>query len=103
MPTPLPGTAQTPLPGTAQTPLPGTAQTPGTVDNSLYNIPTGGTPITPNEYSSVNDSGGVPDVKPVHGRPSPYMVYTQMIMSYARTSYNFYLIMLPIFEQKFFF
>lgn len=73
MPTPLPGTAQTPLPGTAQTPLPGTAQTPGTVDSSLYNIPTGGTPITPNEYSSVNDSGGAPDVKPGHGRPSPYM------------------------------
>lgn len=78
MPTPLPGTAQTPLPGTAQTPLPGTAQTPGTVDSSLYNIPTGGTPITPNEYSTVNDSGGASEVKPGHGRPSPYMVYTQV-------------------------
>lgn len=75
MPTPLPGMAQTPLPGTAQTPLPGTAQTPlpGTADSSLYNIPTGGTPITPNEYSSVNDSGGAPEVKPGPGRPSPYM------------------------------
>lgn len=78
MPTPLPGMAQTPLPGTAQTPLPGTAQTPlpGTADSSLYNIPTGGTPITPNEYSSVNDNGTVPEVKPGPGRPSPYMVCT---------------------------
>ncbi|XP_027181431.1 transcription initiation factor IIA large subunit-like isoform X1 [Coffea eugenioides] len=75
MPTPLPGMAQTPLPGNAQTPLPATAQTPlpGTADSSLYNIPTGGTPITPNEYSSVNDNGGAPEVKPGPGRPSPYM------------------------------
>ncbi|KAL3530793.1 hypothetical protein ACH5RR_010115 [Cinchona calisaya] len=73
--TPLPGLAQTPLPGMAQTPLPGTAQTPlpGTADSSLFNIPTGGTPITPNEYSSVNDIGGAPEVKPGPGRPSPYM------------------------------
>ncbi|PSS14227.1 Transcription initiation factor IIA large subunit like [Actinidia chinensis var. chinensis] len=71
--TPLPGTAQTPLPGTAQTPLPGTAQTPlpGTVDSSMYNIPTGGTPITPNDYPALYDSGGVNELKA--GRPSPYM------------------------------
>lgn len=62
------------MPGTAQTPLPGTAQTPpGTADSSLYNIPTGGTPITPNEYNSANEND-VPDVKPAQGRPSPYMV-----------------------------
>ncbi|KAL3518149.1 hypothetical protein ACH5RR_020738 [Cinchona calisaya] len=75
MPTPLPGMVQTPLPGTAQTPLPGTAQTPlpGTADSSLYNIPTGGTPITPSEYSSVNDNGGAPEPKSGPGRPSPYM------------------------------
>lgn len=66
MRTPLPGTAQTPLPGTAQTPLPGTA------DSSMYNIPTGGTPISPGDYPSLIDSG-VPEVKP--GRPSPYMVH----------------------------
>lgn len=74
MPTPLPGTAQTPLPGTAQTPLPGTVQTPlpGTADSSMYNIPTGGTPITPNDYPAVNDQGGVTEMKP--GRPNPYMV-----------------------------
>nr|GMD69376.1 transcription initiation factor IIA large subunit-like [Ipomoea batatas] len=72
-PTPLPTPAPTPLPGTAQTPLPGTAQTPpGTADSSLYNIPTGGTPITPNEYSTVNEND-IPDVKPAQGRPSPYM------------------------------
>ncbi|XP_052185486.1 transcription initiation factor IIA large subunit-like [Diospyros lotus] len=73
MPTPLPGTAQTPLPGTAQTPLPGTVQTPppGTADSSMYNIPTGGTPITPNDYPAVNDQGGVTEMKP--GRPNPYM------------------------------
>lgn len=59
--TPLP--AQTPLPGTAQTPLPGTA------DNS-YNIPTGGTPITPNDYPPMNENG-VHEMKA--GRPSPYM------------------------------
>ncbi|KAL2328780.1 hypothetical protein Fmac_022207 [Flemingia macrophylla] len=52
-PTPL----QTPL----QTPL------PGTVDNSMYNIPTG-----PSDYPSAgNDSGGNNDIK--GGRPSPYM------------------------------
>lgn len=68
MQTPLPGTGQTPLPGTAQTPLPGTA------DSSLYNIPTGGTPITPQDYSSLNDNGGVGEMKA--GRPSPYMVHT---------------------------
>ncbi|KAL8055938.1 hypothetical protein ABFX02_04G087700 [Erythranthe guttata] len=73
--TPLPGTAQTPLPGMAQTPLPGTAQTPltGSDSGSLYNIPTGGTPITPNEYVSPNDNVGVSEVKAGPGRPSPYM------------------------------
>ncbi|KAL8525674.1 hypothetical protein ACS0TY_015061 [Phlomoides rotata] len=72
MQTPLPGMAQTPLPGMAQTPLPGPAQTPGSDSASLYNIPTGGTPITPNEYSSANDNGGVLD-KAGAGKPSPYM------------------------------
>ncbi|KAK4419871.1 Transcription initiation factor IIA subunit [Sesamum alatum] len=74
MQTPLPGSAQTPLPGMAQTPLPGTAPTPlpGTDSSSLYNIPTGGTPITPNEYTSTNENG-VPEVKAGPGRPSPYM------------------------------
>ncbi|KAK4407688.1 Transcription initiation factor IIA subunit [Sesamum angolense] len=64
-PTPLPGTAQTPLPGMAQTPLPGTAPTPlpGSDSSSLYNIPTGGTPITPNEYTSTNENG-VPEQPP---------------------------------------
>ncbi|TKY67381.1 Transcription initiation factor IIA large subunit [Spatholobus suberectus] len=52
-PTPL----QTPL----QTPL------PGTVDNSMYNIPTG-----PSDYpSSGNESGGNNEIK--GGRPGPYM------------------------------
>lgn len=60
MQTPLP--AQTPLPGTAPTPL------PGTMDNS-YNIPTGGTPITPSDYSSVNENGAADKA----GRPSTYM------------------------------
>ncbi|KAI8573939.1 hypothetical protein RHMOL_Rhmol01G0315100 [Rhododendron molle] len=71
-PTPLETPMRTPLPGTAQTPLPGTAQTPlpGTADSSMYNIPTGGTPISPGDYPSLIDSG-VPEVKP--GRPSPYM------------------------------
>ncbi|KAI3450332.1 hypothetical protein Pfo_006997 [Paulownia fortunei] len=75
MQTPLPGTVQTPLPGMAQTPLPGTAQTPlpGSDSGSLYNIPTGGTPITPNEYASSNENGGVPEIKAAPGRPSPYM------------------------------
>ncbi|KVI03641.1 Transcription factor IIA, alpha/beta subunit [Cynara cardunculus var. scolymus] len=68
-PTPLQTPMQTPLP--AQTPLPGTAPTPlpGTVDNS-YNIPTGGTPITPSDYSSLNENGAS-DGKA--GRPSTYM------------------------------
>ncbi|KAA8543832.1 hypothetical protein F0562_021991 [Nyssa sinensis] len=71
-PTPLQTPIQTPLPGTVQTPLPGTAQTPlpGTADNSMYNIPTGGTPITPNDYP-VNDNGGVTEMKA--GRLSQYM------------------------------
>ncbi|GFP91208.1 transcription initiation factor iia subunit 1 [Phtheirospermum japonicum] len=75
MQTPLPGTAQTPLPGTAQTPLPGTTQTPlsGSDSGSLYNIPTGSTPITPSEYASTNENGGVPEIKTGPGRPSPYM------------------------------
>lgn len=74
--TPLPGTAHTPLPGMAQTPLPGTAQTPltGSDGGSLYNMPTGGTPITPNEYGSTNENGGVSELKAGPGRPSPYMV-----------------------------
>lgn len=74
MQTPLETPMRTPLPGTAQTPLPGTAQTPlsGTADSSMYNIPTGGTPISPGDYPSLIDSG-VPEMKP--GRPSPYMVH----------------------------
>ncbi|KAI3802097.1 hypothetical protein L1987_30222 [Smallanthus sonchifolius] len=60
MQTPLP--AQTPVPGTAQTPL------PGTMDNS-YNIPIGGTPITPSDYSSINENGA----SNIAGRPSTYM------------------------------
>lgn len=73
--TPLPGTAQTPLPGTVQTPLPGTAQTPlpGTADSSMYNIPTGGTPFTPSDYSPLNDTGCATEVKGGPGRPSPFM------------------------------
>lgn len=63
--TPLPGIAQTPLPGIAQTPLPGTA------DNSVFSIPGGGTPISPGDYHSVNENGGVSEMKP--GRPSPFM------------------------------
>ncbi|GER49590.1 transcription factor IIA large subunit family protein [Striga asiatica] len=76
MQTPLPGTAQTPLPGTAQTPLPGTAQTPlpGSESGSMYNIPTGGTPITPNEYTYTNENGGAAEIKTGPGRPSPFMV-----------------------------
>ncbi|KAI3788080.1 hypothetical protein L2E82_00724 [Cichorium intybus] len=67
-PTPLQTPMQTPLP--VQTPLPGTAPTPlpGTMDN--YNIPTGGTPITPSDYPSINENG-VSDGK--SGRPSTYM------------------------------
>ncbi|CAK9142167.1 unnamed protein product [Ilex paraguariensis] len=80
-PTPLQTPMQTPLPGTAQTPLPGTTQTPlpGTADSSLYNIPTGGTPITPNDYPALNDAGGVTEMKA--GRPSPYMQPPQPWMS----------------------
>ncbi|GAA0149581.1 general transcription factor [Lithospermum erythrorhizon] len=72
-PTPLPGSAQTPLPGTVQTPLPGSAYTPGTAD--IFNIPTGGTPITPNDYSPGpgNDAIGIQEGKTGFGRPSPYM------------------------------
>ncbi|KAL3829077.1 hypothetical protein ACJIZ3_017879 [Penstemon smallii] len=75
MQTPLPGTAHTPLPGMAQTPLPGTAQTPlpGSDTSSMYNIPTGGTPITPNEFTSSYGNGSVPEMKGGPGRPSPYM------------------------------
>ncbi|XP_057789878.1 transcription initiation factor IIA large subunit-like [Salvia miltiorrhiza] len=75
MQTPLPGTAQTPLPGMAQTPLPGTAQTPlpGNDSSPLYNISTGGTPITPNDYASPNENGGVPEIKGGLGRPSQFM------------------------------
>ncbi|XP_061368467.1 transcription initiation factor IIA large subunit-like [Gastrolobium bilobum] len=52
-----PTPAQTPI----QTPL------PGTVDSSMYNIPTG-----PSDYpSSGNDSGGNTEIK--GGRPGPYM------------------------------
>ncbi|CAH1418221.1 unnamed protein product [Lactuca virosa] len=67
-PTPLQTPMQTPLP--VQTPLPGTAPTPlpGTMDN--YNIPTGGTPITPSDYPSINENG-VSDGK--SGRPNTYM------------------------------
>ncbi|KAK6118608.1 hypothetical protein DH2020_047650 [Rehmannia glutinosa] len=56
-PTPL----QTPM----QTPL------PGSDSGSLYNIPTGGTPITPNEYTSTNENGGVPEIKTGPGRQPP--------------------------------
>ncbi|XP_041996800.1 transcription initiation factor IIA large subunit-like [Salvia splendens] len=75
MQTPLPGTAQTPLPGMAHTPLPGAAQTPlpGNDSNPFYNIPTGGTPITPNDYASPNENSGVPDVRGGLGRPSQFM------------------------------
>ncbi|GAA0172749.1 general transcription factor [Lithospermum erythrorhizon] len=70
--TPLPGSGQTPLPGTVQTPLPGTAYTPGTAD--IFNIPTGGTPITPNDYSPGNDAIGIMESKAAGvGRPSPFM------------------------------
>jgi len=76
MQTPLPGSAQTPLPGSAQTPLPGNAQTPlpGSVDNSsMYNIPTGSS-----DYPTpVSDAGGSTDGKA--GRPSPFMVSTDLI------------------------
>ena len=68
MQTPLPGMAHTPLPGAAQTPL------PGNDSNPFYNIPTGGTPITPNDYASPNENSGVPDVRGGLGRPSQFMV-----------------------------
>ncbi|GJS09646.1 transcription factor IIA, alpha/beta subunit [Tanacetum coccineum] len=62
---------QTPLPD--QTPLPETASTPlsGIVDTS-YNIPTMGTPITPNDYPRAvgNGTSGNPS-----GRPSPHMFF----------------------------
>ncbi|CAI9780879.1 unnamed protein product [Fraxinus pennsylvanica] len=32
-----------------------------------------GTPITPYEYSSANDNGGVPEMRGGAGRPSPYI------------------------------
>ncbi|XP_041992580.1 transcription initiation factor IIA large subunit-like isoform X1 [Salvia splendens] len=74
-PTPLQTPMQTPLPGTAQTPLPGTAPTPlpGNDSSPYFSIPTGGTPITPNEYSSNNDNGGEGQMRAGAGRPSPYM------------------------------
>ncbi|KAL1552898.1 transcription initiation factor IIA large subunit-like [Salvia divinorum] len=74
-PTPLQTPMQTPLPGTAQTPLPGTTQTPlpGNDSSPFYNIPTGGTPITPNAYASPNENGGVPDIRGGLGRPSQFM------------------------------
>ncbi|KAL1558042.1 transcription initiation factor IIA large subunit-like isoform X1 [Salvia divinorum] len=74
-PTPLQTPMQTPLPGTAQTPLPGTAPTPlpGNDSSPYFSIPTGGTPITPNEYSSNNDNGGEGQMRTGAGRPSPYM------------------------------
>nr|XP_043636820.1 uncharacterized protein LOC122607829 [Erigeron canadensis] len=69
-PTPLQTPLQTPLP--APTPLPGAAPTPlpGTVDTS-YNIPTGGTPITPNDYSPAVENGTSDSQS---GRPSQYML-----------------------------
>ncbi|KAL8531150.1 hypothetical protein ACS0TY_007966 [Phlomoides rotata] len=74
-PTPLQTPMQTPLLGMVQTPLTGAAPTPlsGNDSGSLYNIPTGGTPITPNEYTSANENGGVPEMKAGPGRPIPYM------------------------------
>ncbi|XP_073054789.1 transcription initiation factor IIA large subunit-like [Primulina eburnea] len=67
--------AQTPLPGMAQTPLHGVARTPlpGTDVGSLFDDSVGGTPITPNEFSSANNNGGVLDIKTGVGRPNPYM------------------------------
>ncbi|KAI3497878.1 hypothetical protein L1887_33477 [Cichorium endivia] len=66
--TPLETPMQTTLP--IQTPLPGIAPTPlpRTMDN--YNIPTGGTPITPGDYPSISENG-VSDGK--SRRPSAYM------------------------------
>lgn len=88
MQTPLQTPMQTPLPGTAQTPLPGTAQTPlpGTADSSMYNISTGGTPISPGDYPSLVDSG-LPEPKP--GRPSPYMVHAVAFVSKLVTVQHF--------------
>lgn len=68
MQTPLPGTAQTPLPGAAQTPLPGNDSSP------FYNIPTGGTPVTPNDFASPSENGGVPNIRGGLGRPNQFMV-----------------------------
>ncbi|XP_030524486.1 transcription initiation factor IIA large subunit-like [Rhodamnia argentea] len=56
-PTPL----QTPIP----TPL------PGTVDSSMYNIPTGSSDYPTPSNDGVGNSGGNTDIKA--GRPSPYM------------------------------
>lgn len=74
--TPLPGMVHTPLPGMAHTPLHGVARTPlpGTDGGPLFDDSVGGTPITPNEFSSSNNNGGVPDTKTGVGRPNPYMV-----------------------------
>ncbi|KAJ8439852.1 hypothetical protein Cgig2_003918 [Carnegiea gigantea] len=58
-PTPL----QTPI----QTPMPGTA------DSSMYNIPTG-TSDCPTPASN-EGANGPNDIKPVAGRPSPYMTW----------------------------
>lgn len=70
--TPLPGMAQTPLPGTAQTPLAGIAQTPllESTDSPMYNIPTGGTPISSSDYPSLNENGSIHEKKLGRG---PYM------------------------------
>ncbi|KAJ4977651.1 hypothetical protein NE237_008431 [Protea cynaroides] len=57
-PTPL--QTLTPLPTPIQTPL------PGTVDNSMYQLPSG-----PNDFPTVHESGGGTESKA--GRPSPYM------------------------------
>ncbi|GJU05572.1 transcription factor IIA, alpha/beta subunit [Tanacetum coccineum] len=78
-PTPLQTPMQTPLP--AQTPLPGTAPTPlpGTVDSS-YNIPTGGTPITPSDYSSPHENGASvrqPNTYMASQPPSPWIPQAQ--------------------------
>ncbi|CAH1432485.1 unnamed protein product [Lactuca virosa] len=62
MQTPFP--SQTPIPGTTLTPL------PSSLDSS-HNIPTEGTPMNPNDYPPVNNSGASESrVR----RPSPYMV-----------------------------
>ncbi|XP_075506226.1 transcription initiation factor IIA large subunit-like [Primulina tabacum] len=67
--------AQTPLPGMVQTPLHGVARTPipGPDGGSLFDDSVGGNPITPNEFSSANNNGGVSDIKNGVGRPNPYL------------------------------